>query len=43
MKVCEMHITRLRRGTTYQIVDKEECVICNCKINLGRGKKIGEL
>jgi len=28
MKVCIDHIIRVRRGSTYEIVEKEECVIC---------------
>jgi len=28
MKVCKKHISVVRRGQTYQIVNEDECVIC---------------
>jgi hypothetical protein len=28
MKVCTDHINKVRRGSTYQIVNKDECIFC---------------
>jgi len=28
MKVCTEHLSELPRGTTYQVVPKEQCEIC---------------
>lgn len=28
MKVCKEHVKSLRRGMTYQIVNKKDCEIC---------------
>ena len=28
MKVCDKHISSLRRGMTYQVVESKDCEIC---------------
>ena len=28
MKVCNEHIHLVKRGTTYQVVPKTECIVC---------------
>jgi len=30
MKICRKHKKFLKRGQTYQLVSKKECILCHC-------------